>query len=50
MNAVEIPSYTNETLVKLNEVSESTQQKPIFIVHNIYGTVEPLQTLGMYLC
>jgi len=49
MNAVEIPSYTNETLVKLNEVSESSQQKPIFIVHNIYGTVEPLQTLGKLL-
>merc|ERR1719309_1153645 len=46
MNAVEIPTYSDETLVKLNNVADSPQHPPIFIVHNIYGTVEPLQPLG----
>jgi fatty acid synthase len=49
MNAVEIPTYSEETLVKLNDVSDNVTSLPIFLIHNIYGTVQPLGSLGKLL-
>lgn len=45
MNAV-LPTYSDETLVHLNDVNEG---QPIFLIHNIYGTVQPLGPLGKLL-
>jgi len=46
MNTVEVPAYSDETLVHLNDVSEG---QPIFLIHNIYGTVQPLFPLAKLL-
>ena len=41
---VQLPEIGNQSLVPLNEVKNN--QKPLFVVHNINGTVEPLRSLA----
>ena len=39
-----IPEIGKQSLVQLNDVKND--QKPLFVIHNINGTVEPLRTLA----
>ena len=41
---VNLPEIGEQSLVPLNEVKND--QKPLFIIHNINGTVDPLRSLG----
>lgn len=39
-----IPHFTDKTVLKLNDINNG--QKPLFVMHNINGSVEPLKTLA----
>ena len=44
---INLPEIGKQSLVHLNDVKN--HQKPLFMIHNINGTVEPLRTLAMNL-
>ena len=39
-----IPHFSDKTLINLNDVNNG--QKPLFVLHNINGSVEPLESLA----